>query len=176
MKKVLFIFAELTDQDVDWMIASGTKQEVPEGKVLIEEGKAASSIFVVLHGLFNVTISALGGTEVARMGAGEMLGEVSFVDSLAASGTVKALTNSVVLALPRSLVFARLRQDSAFAARFYRALAVLLAYRVRMSSVRKAGGADEEAEARFQLDAGILDNIHLAGARFERLTKKLMGG
>jgi len=158
------------------MIAHGTKEDVPEGKVLIEEGRTSNSIYLVLNGQFSVTVAALGGAEVARMGAGEMVGEVSFVDSMAASGTVKAVTKSVVLALPRALVFARLRKESAFAARFYRALAVLLAYRVRMSSVRKAGAAEEEADARFQLDTGLLDNIHLAGARFERMTRKLMGG
>jgi hypothetical protein len=35
--------------------------------------------------------------------------------------------------------------------------------------------ADEDPADEDELDANVLDNVHLAGARFERLLQKLMG-
>jgi hypothetical protein len=38
------------------------------------------------------------------------------------------------------------------------------------------GGPSDEASTDIdELDENVLDNVHLAGARFERLMKKLMG-
>jgi CRP-like cAMP-binding protein len=174
MKQVLFLFGELNDQDVDWMMAQGTKQEVPQGGFLVREGQPVSALYIILNGLFNVTVQAHGDAEIRRMAGGEVVGEISFVESVNASATVKALVKSVVLALPRPVVVARLVRDSGFAARFYRALGVVLSYRLRTLNRWYEGAPDAGEDPRAQLDEGVLGNIHLAGARFERMAKRLL--
>jgi hypothetical protein len=66
----------------------------------------------------------------------------------------------------------------AFGCRFYRALAIFLADRLR-GTVRRRSGADTSLEGtailKDELDVEILDNLSLAGSRFDRMLKVLIG-
>ncbi|HNV69139.1 MAG TPA: hypothetical protein PKO06_05530, partial [Candidatus Ozemobacteraceae bacterium] len=81
----------------------------------------------------------------------------------------------------KTILDKRLKSDSEFAARFYKALALFLADRMR-NTIRHLGygklsdepARDEDALDLDELDIEVLDNVHLAGARFERILKKLM--
>ncbi len=178
MRKVLFILSELADADVDWMIQNGKQQTVPQGAVLIEEGKPIELLFIVLDGQLSVSLAALGGKQVATLRSGESLGELSFLDSRPPSASVTAAEDSTVLSIPRSSLTAKLEQDSAFAARFYRALGVFLASRLRKSQQRLGYGSegdilDDEVEHETELDPEILNHVALAGARFDWMLKRL---
>lgn len=180
MKKVLFILGQLNDLDIEWFIKVGHKQQVPAGKTLIHEGQAIDTLYVVLDGVLTVSMRALGGQEVARLGAGEMVGEMSFIDARPPSATVTAADNGIVLAIPRRQLAAKLEQDMGFAARFYRALAMFLSDRLRGTVSRLGYGEgqslEEAVEYADELDENVLDTVHLAGTRFERILKRLMGG
>ncbi len=178
MRKVLFILSELADADVDWMIQNGEKRPVPQGTVLIEEGQPIELLFIVLDGQLSVTLAALGGKQVASLQSGEILGELSFLDSRPPSASVTAVVDSTVLCIPRSSLMAKLEQDSAFAARFYRALGVFLASRLRKSQQRLGYGnpsdiLDDDVEHETELDPEILNHLALAGARFDWMLKRL---
>jgi len=179
MRKVLFILGELSDLDVEWMTAHGTKQRVAQGANLIREGEAMGAMFIVLDGHFRVWIDSDGQKELARLGSGEILGEISFVDSRPPFASVDAVEDSTVLSIPRSDLDEKLRQDPGFAARFYRAIAVFLSDRLRSTVGRlgygKAGSMEDEESMGDELDPALLDTVHLAGARFDRMLKKLMG-
>ncbi len=71
---------------------------------------------------------------------------------------------------------AKLAADDGFGSRFYRALAVFLADRLR--DARRASGNRSVAAAEIaddELDAGILDRVSNAGDRFNRMLKTLSG-
>ena len=177
MKKVLFVFGQLIDSDIEWMIAAGTTQKIPAGHILIEEAAGLQNLYIVLAGELVVRVKALGDREVGRAGCGELLGEMSFIDSRPTSATVIALKDSVVFAVSRAQVAEKLRTDMAFAARFYRALALLLSDKVRarggMLPYGDSSAWDGEIQAVNEIDEGVLDEVHLAGARFERMLKRL---
>ena len=82
-----------------------------------------------------------------------------------------------MLALEKSVLGRKLESDTGFAARFYRAIAIFLSERMRSTVSRMGYGDDtpEEDVKEDELDIRVLDNVHLAGARFERLLQKLMG-
>jgi CRP-like cAMP-binding protein len=169
MKKVLYILGEFEDDDIEWLAKAGRKVGIPTGQALIREGEPIDSVYFVTHGTFTVS-TAVGG-EVARVGAGEVLGEISYVDRRPPTATVTAAEQSGVIAIPCTLLSAKLAQDAGFAARFYRALAVFLADRLR-STLRQLGqdagdGSDDE------LDLGALDTVSKAGVRFERIIQRL---
>src|SRR4029077_17523029 len=107
---------------------------------------------------------------------GEIVGEISFVDSAPPSATVTAVSDGFVLFLDKKAMSRKLQSDTAFGCRFYRALAVFLADRLR-ATVRRMGygGQDLEAQsiAKDELDVGILDNVSMAGERFDRMLKML---
>ncbi|MCP5423439.1 MAG: cyclic nucleotide-binding domain-containing protein [Chromatiaceae bacterium] len=174
MRKVLYILGQLRDQDVTWLGEAGRVRRVSPGEVLIVEGRHNDQLFIVLSGELDVTA---GDTKVAALGAGEIIGELSFVDSAPPSASVTAKTESEVLALDHDTVQRRLARDSVFAAGFYRAIAMFLADRLRgtvqrMGYSEDLGLAGDEALSD-ELDDRLLDSVSLAGERFQRLLRTL---
>jgi CRP/FNR family transcriptional regulator, cyclic AMP receptor protein len=185
MRKVLFLFGQLDDDDVEWLIDHGTTRQVGEGETLIQQGVPVDAVFIVLEGRLSVLLGAAARErEIARLNAGEIVGEMSFLDSRPPSATVRGLEESTVYAIARPILAARLAADQGFAARFYRALAIFLATTVRerhrglLIGAEGDVGAAEAATATDdadELDANVLDNVYLAGERFNRMVKRLIG-
>lgn len=179
MKKVLFILGELSDDDIDWMIETGNREEIPAGTVLIHEGKAVDTLYILLEGILTVSVAAVGDKEIARLSSGEVVGEMSFVDARPPSATVKALEEVLVLSIPRVELALKLQQDIGFASRFYRALAILLSNRLR-GTVSQLGYSKDKSQnedfERSQLDPAISDNVALAEVRFNWLLRRLKTG
>jgi CRP-like cAMP-binding protein len=171
MKGIFFFFGELTDQDVDWLVAHGRRVPMPVGTDLVHEGKRHDQLDIILEGDFGLIVHGRG--QLTRMGVGSVVGEISFVDSRPPSGTVRALTPALVLSVPAATLTAKLRKDAEFAARFYRALAMMLAYRLRVMTAQLAGTSHPDTDPPDQLDMNVMDNVHLAGARFNRMLKSL---
>lgn len=175
MRKALLFLGILNDSDIEWMISAGVKRDVTPPEVLIREGVPTDCLFLVLNGRLSVLAAALGNREVARLQAGEIIGEMSFVDSRPPSATVQALENSVVLAIPRHLLQDRLVQDAPFAARFYRALAVFLSDRLRNTVGLLGYGQGKDLGATYadEIDSDTLEKVSLAGVRFDWLQRRL---
>ena len=178
MRKALYILGQLSDLDIEWMIDYGRRIAVPAGHTLIKQGQPVEDLYVTLAGAFSVIDERMDGHELARLGSGEIIGEMSFIDALPPSATVRAAEAGTVLALPRALLQGKLDQDPSFAARFYRAIAIFLSDRLR-TTVSRLGYGDpgaviEEGVAQEdELDLNVLDTVHLAGARFDHLLKRL---
>ena len=176
MKKVLFIFGELSDDDIDWMITVGSREKIYAGTILIHEGKPADAVYILLEGTLTVKVAALGDKILAFLSSGEVVGEISFVDSRLPSATVEAVEDSLVLAIPRELLAIKLRQDVGFASRLYRAIALFLSTRLRgiVSNLgygtASAQSEDIEASA---VPPDSLDNVVMATARFDWLLRRL---
>jgi len=177
MRKALYILGALSDQDIDWLIDHGRREPVGVGSVLIRQGQPISSFYLLLSGKLAVVDERLDGRELATLGSGEIVGEMSFLDARPPSATVRVVEDGVVLSLPRAELQAKLDTDPAFAARFYRAIAVFLSDRLRSTVARLASaGSDDgtpDAEQPDALDPGVLGTVHLASARFDRILKTL---
>jgi CRP/FNR family transcriptional regulator, cyclic AMP receptor protein len=183
MRKVLFLFGQLNDDDVEWMLAKGAKRFVPTGSVLIEQGVPVDAVFILLEGRLAVWLKGKRGPEreIARLNAGEIVGEMSFVDARPPSATVRAVEDSTVFSVSKSVLNAKLVTDQGFAARFYRALAIYLSTTVRERH-RALGGAgtggevevEEEENDADELDPNVLDGVYLAGERFDRMVKRVL--
>jgi CRP-like cAMP-binding protein len=178
MRKVLYILGQLNDTDVEWLARHGARRRLADGDVIVREGEPIDNLFITLSGQFRVSLR--DGQEVARLGAGEVVGEIAFVDSAPPSATVTAAGGATVLALPQALLQQRLDADPPFAARFYRALAIFLADRLRATTRRlgygAAGDLDNETVLEDELDIGVLDTVSQAGDRFARLLQTLAAG
>jgi CRP/FNR family cyclic AMP-dependent transcriptional regulator len=177
MRKVLYTLGQLDDADVEWMTEIGHCERVADGQVLIREGQKIDAVYIILEGEMTVEVAGLG--RIARLGSGEIVGEISFVDTRPPSATVAALGEVRVLRLEREVLLARIETDKAFAARFYRAIAIFLADRLRDTVVRLGYGEverlSEADEIQGELDDHTLETLHLAGARFNRLLELLLG-
>lgn len=180
MKKVLYILGGFEDQDIEWIISNGVKERIASGTVLIEEGKPIEAMYIILDGSFSVTVGKSKDQQVARLGAGEILGEMSYVDSRPPSATVTAIENAIVIMLYKTDVTEKLRTDVGFSARFYHALAVFLSDRLRSTTSRLGYGEsdtlEEDVEYEDELDMDLLDNVSMAGARFEQILRRFRDG
>jgi CRP-like cAMP-binding protein len=174
MRKVLFILSELLDEDVEWLADNGERVSFPAGAELIPYGSRVDSVYFVLDGLFGVL--AQGGEVIVELGSGEIIGEMSLVDPAPTTAAVHARPGSVALRLTHEVLRAKLDGDNGFAARFYRALSVFMSDRVRQTTRRFGYGSGAPDPALPQLEPineELVDKVYLAGARFDRLLKRL---
>lgn len=179
MRKIFFLLGSLTDADIEWLIANGIKERVSPGTILIREGGEINALYFVLDGSLGVSSGSANNNQIAKLGSGEVVGEMSFIDTGPPSATVTALDNAIVLGIPRQAILTRLDANCEFAARFYRALAVLLSHRLRETVRKLADGAgkrgkDDAAEDADELDPGLLSTVHLAASRFNRVLQRLL--
>ncbi|MEG3850808.1 cyclic nucleotide-binding domain-containing protein [Microcoleus sp. herbarium7] len=126
MSKILVILGELSDRDIDWMIANGARTLVPPGTTLITEGKPLDALYIILDGTLRVSVSSLADKELGTITSGEVLGEMSFVDGRLPSASIATIEECLILSIPRRLVAEKLEQDVLFSLRFYRAITKFL--------------------------------------------------
>ena len=118
------------------------------------------------------------GNELARLLPGEVLGEMSFIDSRPPSASVITVERSYLLSVSKNLLSERLNIDTAFAARFYRALAIFLGSRLR-ATVATLGYFDKAARASAlpdsdDMDPETLERLAAAGRRFNDLQRRVL--
>jgi CRP/FNR family cyclic AMP-dependent transcriptional regulator len=116
MRKVLYIFGLLTDGDIEWMAKNGRCRRLSDGELLIEEGGMSDSLILLLEGELQVTAKGYGA--IARMGIGEIVGEVSLVDSAPPSATITAHGDGFALFLDKRQLLEKLEHDEGFGSRF----------------------------------------------------------
>jgi CRP-like cAMP-binding protein len=177
MRKVLYIFGLLNDADIEWMARTGIRRLLSDGEIIIREGKRSDFVVFLLQGELLVTTRSLG--EIASMGAGEVVGEMSMVDSAPPSATISARGTGFALFLDKVKLEQKLDSDEGFSSRFYRALAVFLADRLRdarRSTSTSSALADDDVIDPDELDMGILDRVSDAGERFNRMLRTLGDG
>jgi CRP/FNR family transcriptional regulator, cyclic AMP receptor protein len=177
MRSVLYMLGELQDEDADWMTTVGALRREEAGATIIEEGRPNDALYIVIDGTLTASISGAHDQDVGLLVRGTIAGEMSFVDGLPPSATVRAQGDAVVLAIPRAALESRLRENLGFAARFYKALAMLLADRLRQGNKRLAGDTGPQLNRDVvdvdEMDPDSLDSLYLAGQRFDRILKRL---
>ncbi len=173
MQKVLFLFAEINDDDIDWMISTGKLAIVPSGTVLIEQNKPIDSLYILLKG--QVSVSVTDGehtTNVAELSSGEIFGEMSFIDSALPSATVTTSIDSEILSVSREKLATRLNEDIGFASRFYRAMSIFLSSRLRKTM--KYIDYDKQGQIsidRDEIGAELQQSVPFAKARYDWLLR-----
>jgi len=164
MRKALYILGELDERDLIFLAREGAVNALGAGDALITEGRRVEHLFFVTSG--ELAVRDRAGRQLARLGLGEVVGEMSFVESRPPDASVVAIEASRVLAVPRHAMLAAFERDPAMAARFYRALAIFLSDRLRSMSNQGSPG---------EIDEMILDTVQQAGERFTRLVAMLEG-
>jgi len=175
------MFADLRDDDIEWFAAAGATKSYPKGSILIQQGKPITEVSILLDGQLSVLVGLpQGGRTISTLREGELIGELSFLDSRPPSASVVATTSATVLAISRDKLLSRLNKDMTFAAKFYRSLGVLLADRLRNSTEHlgfgTVGSLYEDDTAPGEMDPRLLDSLAIAGKRFESLIDRLKSG
>jgi CRP/FNR family transcriptional regulator, cyclic AMP receptor protein len=169
MKRVLFFLGQLNDRDVEWMLHNGTKLDLETGDRLITKGEAINSLYIVLSGQLAVCSSSNPDESIAKLEAGEIVGEMSFLESRPPSVSVIVAQPSVVYQISREVINTRLSTNMEFRSNFYYALALFLSNRLRKTTDQLGYGNPEEED---MIDANVLDGVAQAGSRFGQILNR----
>jgi CRP-like cAMP-binding protein len=115
----------------DWVLIADKSRRVEfkKGAVLVEKGKRTNGIYLVLKGSAKVQIAGQPGVPTIK--AGEICGEMSFLEDAPVSANVVAETDLEALHLDRSTLNDVFELFPHLASRFYRSLATNLSRRLR---------------------------------------------
>ena len=95
------LFKDLTDDELDSIVAVATTRELRRGDVLFTEEDDSTELFLVEDGRIAMTQRSLDGREsvIALMERGDMFGEMPLFDGLGRSAEARALEKSSVTSI-----------------------------------------------------------------------------
>ncbi len=153
------LVGDLSEDDLVAVLRALSPRALAVGQVLVEEGRPSSSLFLVTGGAMRVRVKAAAGVvEVATLGPGAIVAEISFIDGGPSSATVSATEPTTVLALDRDALDGLVEEHPAVAAKLLERVCRTLASRIRAATDRfdhLAHGEAVEEEA-----PGILDRLY----------------
>ena len=136
------LFSMLTAEQGQAVADSVVKRRFRRGELVVEQGKQANALFILLSGRARVLTSDSRGREVilALLQAGDYVGEMSLIDNEPHSATVRTevQTDMLVLAGPD---FARCLPDN-----------TTLSYSIMRGLVKRLRAADRQIESLALLD------------------------
>ncbi len=108
------LFSMLSDSQAQTIAESVTKQRYRRGESIVEGGKKANALYIILNGRAHVVATDVRGREaiLANLKQGDYVGEMSLIDNQPHSATVRAEVQTDVLVLGRTQ-FARILPENA---------------------------------------------------------------
>jgi hypothetical protein len=131
---------EFADEDAEWIAANGEQRRVRAGEEVITEGVTPEHMHVVLEGEFVVSSKSLGDPEIQRIGPGELLGEMSYINQVPPGGSVRAVTDGVLMSMRRADIDAKIAADPGFGSRFRKVISDFAFTRVFQYGRRRIAG------------------------------------
>lgn len=101
-----FLFSNLTTDALELFIDAMFEQRVPDGECVIRQGEPGDNFYVAVQGEFDVFVTPENGTpkySVTHIKPGGTFGELALMYNAPRAATVKALTDSVVWGLGRTM-------------------------------------------------------------------------
>ena len=131
--------ARFADTDLTPLAARMRERRLRAGQVLAKEGARGTEMYFVRTGTLAIVKGVTGGTGgieqiVARIGAGEFVGEMALFDRRPRSATIRAETEAELLVLDRKAVQVLVSMSPAAAAAFLRAISEEFIARLRRSN------------------------------------------
>ncbi|HWA29956.1 MAG TPA: mechanosensitive ion channel family protein [Rhizomicrobium sp.] len=115
----------LSDAEQEELAGHSKPVELTKGSILMHQGDAAVSMFIVLEGAISIAINTPAGEqqEVAVSAAGDVVGEMSLMTGAPRTATVTALTRLRALEITREAIDGLLKKNPTLFERFSRVLA-----------------------------------------------------
>ena len=152
------------------------RRAMREGEVLWRQGDDARELIFIVEGCVSASLRVAGDrtVEIARAGAGEMVGEIALLDGGAHTMTVRVADTGTVLALGRQDLAAFLAQRDPFAFSLKRRLVSLLTARLRHQLWQLAGPLGEEANGtRIEEAAGAFADLEYCTPPDSRYVRRM---
>ncbi len=176
MRKSLIILGILDDGDLEWLIENGSAKQLQEGDYLLKQGNQVEAMYFLLDGSLSVELEKPQARQLAEIESGEVVGEISLLDSRPSTASIRAIDESLLLEIRHDALKPKLETDLGFQARLYRSLGMFLAQRMRSTILTLGYGEDrteEDEEEIDEIEPQLLDGIERAAKRFELMVSKV---
>jgi CRP-like cAMP-binding protein len=127
------LFAGLSTDDVQRVITVCEKRMLLAGEILFQEGDSGETVWIIQSGRVDIFKNIRGEIDriLASLGAGEVIGEMGFIDHSRRSAGARTTEPTEFLVLSQSAFLEIEHECPALAAQFYRNLATTLTGRLR---------------------------------------------
>ena len=89
-----------------------------DGEIIIRQGEAGDSMYVVLDGMVEVAVAQdAESVRLAVLGEGEFFGEMGLFEHRPRSATVRAVGQAHILTLDKKTILRKIKQDPSLALR-----------------------------------------------------------
>src|SRR5213596_1859483 len=151
------LFSCLSDEQLNQLVTQARLNYFGRGEPVIEEGSPGDSMFVLLRGAANVSVSKNGSTiQVATLGAGDCFGEMSLLTGEPRSATVRADGDCYVMEIGKPVMAEVLRAAPSCLVQF----SELLAQRkMETEGILKEAHTDEHVLKQRQYSATFLHRL-----------------
>ena len=157
------LFASLSDEDRDWIASLAEPVAIGPGELLAAEGSPGDELYAVVEGELEVVKrSGIADVPIARVGPGEILGEMAVLEDAPRMASVRAVTAARLLRIRRETMLELLRT---------RPSATISIIRTVMSRLRSTEAMLRERErlaALGTLSAGLAHELNNPAAAVQR--------
>jgi CRP/FNR family cyclic AMP-dependent transcriptional regulator len=103
------LFEGLTPAQLDWVAKHAHRRIFAAGTNVMTVEQPGEAVFIILHGTVKIHIEQ-GGRDVilSVLGSGDLLGEMSLIDSVGRSASALTLENSLMLWMDKTWITIRL--------------------------------------------------------------------
>jgi CRP/FNR family cyclic AMP-dependent transcriptional regulator len=142
MEKNFFDFLSSNDKALLESKAKTHQRVFKDSDVIIEQGGNNASLYIIRSGDVSVVSRVMEHSlEIEQLHAGDLFGDMSFVDTESISTDIVAIGDVAIDVLTDEDVEALIKDDPMFYGRFYHALARLLSYRLRKKNEQMSTAA-----------------------------------
>ncbi len=114
------LFEGISEESMARLADVAGEVEFPAGQFIVRQGQVGSGLYVILSGAARVV---RGSSEIARLGPGEFVGELSVIDQEPRVASVEAVEDTRVLAVASWDLLGLLERDPALSLNLIRGLA-----------------------------------------------------
>jgi CRP-like cAMP-binding protein len=163
------LFEGFTGEEILAFLQHARKRGLADGDLLVSEGEAATSMFILISGQASVLREHADGPEViAILEPGATIGEMAMLDAAPRSAKVLAKGDGVVLELDADMMN---RVEGHILGKLYRNLSIILVRRLRVANRRMESIAARTTPRQIDYDRlrqSDLGGADLAGIRARR--------
>jgi signal transduction histidine kinase len=166
--RALPYFADLPEKLMLSVCAGSETVDVDAGTVIIEEGSDSVEMYVVVEGEMEVTKHTPDTeVELARIGPGEVVGEMALLDNSPRMATVRAAEKSRLIRVPVE-AFEDLLEDSRVVRRMFRTVTM------RLRDIEEKIRHEERMAALGRMAAQLMHELNNPAAAVARSTQELL--
>jgi CRP-like cAMP-binding protein len=127
LKKLVF-FRNLNTLELAKINTIAHRASFAGGEVIVEEGTKGGSMYLIKQG--SVTVSKAGNV-LAKLGEGDPIGEIAFIDKGIRSATVTANESTILIEIPGDAFDKLLESNRDIAYKVFKSVTAVLCQRIR---------------------------------------------